>query len=119
MFPEMRCTSRFLMLFLGYARTTCLLSMLEVGSAPQSSSSLEQSLAPQSGVVPPAIVPPKNRIAKPIYKKIAKVHNSMEGHWGLDICKRRRPLRSYTQTVVQPFTTSLSYEHLQESLQLS
>ena len=39
---------------------------LEVGSS-------QQPLPPQAGVVPPAIVPPKNRIAKPIYKKIAKV----------------------------------------------
>ena len=62
---------------------------LEVGSSPYSNSSVEQLLAPQPGVVPPAIVPPKNRIAKPIYKTIAKVHNSMEGHWVLDIYERR------------------------------
>ena len=62
---------------------------LEVGSLPYSNSSAEQLLPPQPGVAQPAVVQPKNRIAKPIYKKIAKVHNSMEGHWGLDICKRR------------------------------
>ena len=61
---------------------------LEVGSLPYSNSSAEQLLPPQPGVAQPAVVQPKNRIAKPIYKKIAKVHNSMEGHWGLDICKR-------------------------------
>ena len=48
---------------------------LEVGSSPYSNSSAEQQLPPQPGVAQPAVVPPKNRIAKPIFKKIAK-HNS-------------------------------------------
>ena len=61
---------------------------LEIGSSPNSNSSVEQPLPPQPGVAQPTFVPPKNCSAKPIYKKIAKVHNSMEGHWGLDICKR-------------------------------
>ena len=59
------------------------------GGAPADSRCPFSAMRPQPGVAQSAIVPPKNRIAKPIYKKIAKVHNSMEGHWGLDICKRR------------------------------
>ena len=51
---------------------------LEVGSSLYSNSLAEQPLPPQPGVAQPAIAPPKNRIAKPIYKKIAKVHNSMK-----------------------------------------
>ena len=76
---------------------------LEIGSSPYSILSVEQLLAPQPGVEPPAIVPPKNRIAKPINKTIAKVHNSMEGHWVLDICKRRLNDPSIPDRTVREF----------------
>ena len=100
MFPKRRCTSKFPMPFLGYAKNNMpsnhnnpieqLSSLqLEVGSSPHFSSAEEQPLSPQAGAAQPDIVPPKKTIAKPIYKKNAKVHNSMEGHWGLNICKRR------------------------------
>ena len=58
---------------------------------------------PDIVVQQPAIVPPKNRIPSPIYKKISNVHNSKEGHWGVAICKKRLRDPSITERTIRDF----------------